>query len=184
MLLQAAFTIGEGIDFLVNFGVYQYLLPFLLVFSILFAILNKTKVLGGKANIDGLVSMVIGLLLIVQQDIVETINTFLPRVSLIIVVILMGLILIALVSGKEFKGFQGAWMGLFILLIMIALFMALNPNLTFLDSFDRERLLQIGIFLAMVGGAFFLVTSAFETKKKEGGGIAGFLKGIDDALKK
>ncbi len=185
MLLQAGFTIGEGVQFLVDFGVYQYLLPFLLVFSIMFAILNKTKVLGGKTNIDGVVAMVGGLLLVVQQDIVETINTFLPKVSLIIVVILMFLILVALVAGKEFKGFQGAWMGLFIIVIIVALFMALNPNITFLNSIDRERLLQIGIFLGIMIGSFFLVTSAFKEEKgnKGDGGLGGFLKSLDKSLK-
>ena len=35
-----------GIDFLDKLGVYEVLLPFLLIFTIVFAILEKTKVFG------------------------------------------------------------------------------------------------------------------------------------------
>ena len=40
------------IDFLAKIGVYDIILPFLLVFTIMFAILEKTKVLGVE-NVGG-----------------------------------------------------------------------------------------------------------------------------------
>ena len=43
----------------------EMLLPFLLVFVVVFAILQKSKILGdGKAQIDAIVGLVIGLILI------------------------------------------------------------------------------------------------------------------------
>ena len=75
VLFQAAFNFGDTVNYLVESGVYDVLLPFLLIFSIIFAILEKTKILGeSKTNINVVVSVVIGLLLIVQRGIVEIIN--------------------------------------------------------------------------------------------------------------
>ena len=39
-------ALGSAIDFLKDFGFFDVILPFLLVFSILFGILEKTKVFG------------------------------------------------------------------------------------------------------------------------------------------
>ena len=82
---STSFNFGDIVSQFQQMGVYEYFLPFLLIFAIIFAILEKTKILGkDKTNVNVLVSIIIGLLLIVQQGIVATINLFLPRVSLII----------------------------------------------------------------------------------------------------
>src|SRR3989338_897960 len=87
-----ATQIGDIILYLQQLGVYDYFLPFLLIFAIIFAILAKTSILGkDKTNINAVISMVIGLLLVVQQNIVSIINSFLPRASLVII-ILIGLV--------------------------------------------------------------------------------------------
>lgn len=171
VLLQVGFNFAETIDYLVNIGVYDVLLPFLLIFSIIFAILEKTKILGDKkTNINVVVSVVIGLLLIVQKGIVEIINLFLPRVSLIIVVILMFLLVVAMVAGKEFTGLKGTTLGVAIIIIIVAIVMALTSpplgNGYFLSQGDRDALLRIGIPLLVLFGVIALVTA--QPKKPEG----------------
>ena len=43
----------------------EVLLPFLLVFTVVFAILQKTSILGkGKKQIDAIVSLVVGLIVV------------------------------------------------------------------------------------------------------------------------
>jgi|SRR3989344_932321 len=171
VLFQAAFNFGDTVNYLVESGVYDVLLPFLLIFSIIFAILEKTKILGeSKTNINVVVSVVIGLLLIVQRGIVEIINIFLPRVSLIIVVILMALLVISMVAGKEFKGLKGTTLGIAIIVIIVALIIALtSPPLGTgygLTQTDRDALLRIGVPLLVLFGVIALVTAS--PKKPEG----------------
>ncbi len=61
VLLQVGFNFGDTINLLREVGVFDFLLPFLLIFSIIFAILEKTKILGeDKSNINIIVSTVIG----------------------------------------------------------------------------------------------------------------------------
>src|SRR3989344_4332425 len=108
MLFQATLQFRDVIQTLQDIGVFNYVLPFLLIFSIFIAILEKTQILGeGKTNINVVVSASAGLLVLAQQGIVETINLFIPRISLIMLVTLMGLLIIALVAGKKFSGITG-----------------------------------------------------------------------------
>ena len=87
-----------------DIGGFDVFLPFVLIFTLSFAILNKSQILGAKKNIDAIVALVIGLLLVQNQNIVGIINTFLPNVSLVLVVILMFLLVIFWMSKEEKKG--------------------------------------------------------------------------------
>ena len=175
MILPAvSFTLTDTVDYLVNIGVYDVLLPFLLIFAIIFAVLEKTAILGKeKTNINVIVSVVIGLLLIVQKGIVDLINLFLPRVSLIIVVILMCLLVIAMVAGKEFKGLKGPVLGIAIIIILIAVIVALvapapgaSGGAPWLSESDKQTLISIGVPLVILLLTIGLITSKPKKEKK------------------
>ena len=89
-----------------NDSLFDIILPFVLIFTIVFSVMQTTKILGGKKNIDAIIGLVFGFLLIRNQTIVETINRFLPNISLLIVVILMILLVIG-VFGGEYEWSQG-----------------------------------------------------------------------------
>jgi hypothetical protein len=84
-----------------DFVVYG-ILPFMLVFVIVFAILQKSKVLGeDKQQIDALVSLVIGLILVVvpgpQKEIIVSI---MPWLAVALCVLLVFFILYGFVAGE------------------------------------------------------------------------------------
>lgn len=188
------FSIGPIIKSLQDMGVYDYLLPFILIFAIIFAILEKTKVLGSdskgtpKTNINALVSIVIGLLLIVNQNIVSIINSFLPKVSLLIIILLMGLLVIAMLAGKEFKGLQGSVFAVAFVISIIAIIISLTPDLSIpglnLSSSDKEQILGIGVLVGIILLVYFLVTSGGKKDEDKGeSGWKGFVKAINDGVK-
>ncbi len=181
------FNFGDTIQVLKDVGVFEYVLPFLLIFSIIFAILEKTKILGSdKTNINIVVSSVIALLVLVQQGIVATINLFLPRVSLVIVVILMGLLIIAMISGKEFTGLKGGVFSIAVILIIIAVLLSVflpeDSSGIYISPQDRNLLINIGIPLAVFLIAIALVV---QKPKKEGeeGVFSKLIKGIERGAK-
>ena len=115
-------------------GVYEYLLPFLLVFSIIFAILEKIMIFGKtkdgepKTNINIVVSMIMGALLVAQPQIVLLINQFLPKVSLMIIVILMFLIVLG-IFGKDYSGdWGGVAMLVALVVVILGILWALTPS--------------------------------------------------------
>jgi hypothetical protein len=80
------------------------LLPFLLVFVVTFAILQKSKILGeGKAQIDAIVGFVVGLLLIGIEGPRNIIVSIMPWMAVGIAVILVFLILYGFVVGDLSK---------------------------------------------------------------------------------
>ena len=82
----------------------EMLLPFLLVFVVVFAILQKSKILGeGKAQIDAIVGLVIGLILIGVPGPRDMIVGIMPWMAVGVSVILIFLILYGFVAGDLSK---------------------------------------------------------------------------------
>jgi len=78
----------------------EMLLPFLLVFVVVFAILQKSKILGeGKAQIDAIVSLVVGLILIGVPGPRDILVGIMPWMAVGVAVILVFMILYGFVAG-------------------------------------------------------------------------------------
>lgn len=81
------------------------ILPFLLIFTVVFAILQKAKILGdGKKQIDAIVAAVIGLIVISFGYATNTIVNLVPFLAVSVVVILVFMILYGMVFQEgDFK---------------------------------------------------------------------------------
>lgn len=76
---------------------FQIILPFLLVFILVFAALEKTKVLGdGKHRINALIALVIGLIVVSFGYAVSIINRLMPFLAICLVIILVFMLLIGM----------------------------------------------------------------------------------------
>ena len=94
-----------------RWGLTDVLLPFLLIFVIVYAILQKTKILGeDKKNLNVVVAIVIGLLVVIphvtgrfpaNSDPVVILNNALPSISIVLVAVIFLLILIG-VFGQDY----------------------------------------------------------------------------------
>lgn len=84
--------------------VTEFILPFLLMWTIVFAILQKTKLLGDdKKQLDSIVAFVIGIIFvgaIYPKMIVDNLILFL---TVAIIVVFVALLLWGFVSGNELK---------------------------------------------------------------------------------
>jgi hypothetical protein len=130
-----ATALGDAIQFLKDLGLFDVVLPFLLVFSLVFALLEKTRILGTekidgddvpRRSINTMVAFVIGLLVVATNEVVNIINAALPNVVLLIVAVVMFLMLVgAFYKEGEFnfadqhKGWLLGFMVVLVLLILI-----------------------------------------------------------------
>lgn len=165
-----------------NDALFEIVLPFILIFTIIFAVMQTTKVLGGKKNIDAIISLVFGLLLIRNQTIVETINRFLPNISLLIVVILMILLVVGVFAGgyewsSGIKGLAAVLAVIVVLWIFGASYWSRFgiPNLFSGLSSETRGILA---FLAILVVVIFFVTRDESNRK----GIGDRLKDFGDAV--
>jgi len=106
---------GYGLEYFIEilerWGVADVMLPFLLIFTIVFAVLQKTNILGqGKKNFNVIIALIVALSVVIphvvggyppEADVVDLINIIIPQISLVAVALLMLLLLIGI--------FQPAW---------------------------------------------------------------------------
>ena len=114
-----------------QWGVADVLLPFFLIYVIVFAILQKTEILGkGKKNFNSVIALVMGLAVIfphvlgMQPDIMPVINSALPGVSIVLVGVVMLLLLIGILGGEvRWLGTSiSGWIAIISLLIILYIF--------------------------------------------------------------
>jgi len=132
----------------------ELVLPFLLVFTLIFAILDKTKILGeGKRQINAIISFVIGLMLIAFPYPRDIIVNLMPLLAVIAVVLLFFLVLYTFATGSEFKGER--WMKIvFGILVGLALAIAL---LYFSGYWDLVLETIIGGNSTVAANIFFVI---------------------------
>ncbi len=135
-------TFREIIYFFDKIGIYDVVLPFLLVFTIVFAILEKTKVLGTeeiegvkytKKNLNAMTAFVIGFLVVASSKLVAIITD----VSSQMVVLLLAAVFFLLLVGTFYKegemvSLEGRWRVFF----MVIMFMGLL--IIFLQAIQTE----------------------------------------------
>jgi hypothetical protein len=158
----------------------EMLLPFLLIFVITFAILQKSKILGeGKAQIDAIVSFVIGLILIISPGPRDMIVNILPWMAVGIAVILTFLILYGFVAGdlsgdkfpKKLKIGFGILAGIFVVAVVLAV-TGLGSKIlgTFTGDAGSALLVNILMIGLVVGAVIVAIVGGKKTGDKKKGG--------------
>ena len=166
--------ISEFIGRLQNeFGILDSVLPFLLIFTVLFAVLQKTKIIGeGRRQFNTIIALVVSLMVVIPhvigtyppgRDVVNIINTALPQVSLLVIVILAALLLIGVFApGVMFGGTTlGVLLGLISLGSVIYIFgnaagvWKATGMFSFLGDPDTQAVILIIVVFA---GVIFFIT--------------------------
>lgn len=140
-------VLGNVILFFQRIGIYDVVLPFLLTFTITFAIFEKSKILGTetvedkvytKKNLNAMAAFVIAFLVIASGKLVETIT----RVSAnVVILLLLGVFYLLLVGtfwapkekDKEpWAALTGKWNTTFMIIMFIGII------IIFLDAIRTE----------------------------------------------
>lgn len=125
-------ALGVTIEFFKRFGVFDVILPFLLVFTVVFAILQKSQILGeNKKNLDATVAFVVAMLVVAATRITGIINEALPAIVLLIIVSMSFLLLVGMFvkPGEIFKNLEGPWVKFLMILLFIAVILIFLANI-------------------------------------------------------
>ncbi len=111
----------EVFQWLVDFGFVEVILPFLLVFTLSYAVLQKTRVLGQedkkpKKRLNAMVAFVLGFFAVLATQLLNVVNILIGYMVLLLVV---GLLL-AIVLGLA--GAEGGYKNKVFIALMIILF--------------------------------------------------------------
>ncbi len=141
-----------------NMGFYQVALPFILVFVMSFGVLEKARIFGqDSTKFNVVIAFILAFLVVRVQSIVSVFNTFLPRISLIVLIIIATLIILG-IFGLSSEKFKGAWLlGALIFGIMGVVWalggtsMQLNlPAWLQISGADQAWLIGLGAFVLLI----------------------------------
>ena len=193
---------GEFIYFfqwLESFGLMDALLPFLLIFTVIFAILQRTKIIGdGKKNFNTIISLVFALLVVIPHilgtyppggDVVQIINNALPEVGLLIIGILMVLLILG-VFGVKWKIMGTSWATLFLIfsiIMVLYIFGVAAGNLglpNWLGWLDDPQARAIFVMLLIFGILVWFITKEDKSSAEQASsGFGKAFKAIGDSLR-
>ncbi|MBR9692133.1 hypothetical protein GOV06_05100 [Candidatus Woesearchaeota archaeon] len=133
------------IVFFDKLGIYDVVLPFLLIFTIVFAILEKTKVLGTeeiegkkytKKNLDAMLAFVTSFLVVASTKLVAVINEAIANTVLLLLLVILFLLLV----GSFFKegedvALEKSWRTFFMTAMFIGIVLIFLNALNWLEPF-------------------------------------------------
>jgi len=172
-----------------SWGMLDVMLPFLLIFTVVFAVLQKAKIFGEDSKrFNVIIALILGMVVIIPhimgtypegQDVVLIINSALPNVSMVLIAIIM-VLLLAGVFGYE-PG--GADSGIFILAIPIVAYI-FGVSAGWWENFSWFNIdpdtMAVVLVLLVFGIIIFLVTyeGNKDSTSKGISGVKDFMKSI------
>lgn len=189
---MAQTVLGGTVEFLAHLGIYDIVLPFLLVFTLMFAFLEKTKVLGieiikdpegnehryTRKSLNAIVAFVTGFFVIASAQLVRIISEVLANVIIIIVAGVCFMLAIGIThTGEGELNLPKKWKVTFWIISFIAIVLIvlnalgwLNSLYTFLvQNWNATYVLTL-IMVAVFVGIIIWVTGSpkpKEAKKKD-----------------
>lgn len=177
MLFQiGAYGSRNVFQYLYDWGLIDALLPFLLIFVLVFAVLQRVPLFGDR-RINGVLAFIIGAMVVVPHiiglypettDPVYIINSFLPHTAVLLIAILCVVLLLGLAGGNIPNLLLWAIalfaVGLLVVVILMAMIPGFWPTFDFMRDPAIQALIIILLVLGLVG--YFVI--------REPGGEQGF----------
>jgi len=157
--MQCMSIVAEGILWLYEIGFFTSLLPFVLIYTIVYALMRKTGILG-QPNYDALFAFCLGFFTIFRIDIVENLPIFFARVAILFVILVAVMLLSGMVGIQESYAnkFVFALLGLYLVYITIDTFMGTDAVMSLLEQIPLGIIfgvvIVLGIFIAI--GSFII----------------------------
>ena len=184
---MVATTFNNIVYYLQAYGVLDFLLPFLLVFTIIYAVMQKTKILGDKKNFNVIIALVLGLLFVVPHitgayplgyDPVEIMNSSLPSIALIAVAAIMLLLLMG-IFGTDFAAASAPIIAIVSILFVVYIFgsaLSLWSSPSDVFYWWTAELTELIIILLVFGVVVYMIVKEPSEKSQGGEFLKGFGK--------
>ncbi|MEM4713979.1 MAG: hypothetical protein QXQ79_00325 [Candidatus Nanoarchaeia archaeon] len=178
------------LNLLQQFGFFKVVLPFLLIFALVYAVILKTGILGDPATnawvrpIASIIAFVAGFLVVAYTPVVEAIERVVPQAGFLLLVVLLLLMVLGMLGFPITEKFTGklAPIALIIGLVVVAIFLAIvgaavGPQIPILYSFAQfmmgmipieltsEQIALLLAFLIIIGIPAIILAIIYYTSK-------------------
>jgi len=161
-------NIGDMLNQLNSFGAFSYLFPFLIIFSVVFAILQKTKLFGdaevsGQKNVSGInaiIAISIAFISLLNDYVSTFFATIFPRFGVVLSIFLVLLILIGFFYKPDTAGKEGSlkWIGWVLGIGVVLWAWSEWSNVFGMGGFELTRFFQDYFWgIVFLGGVGYLI---------------------------
>ena len=168
-ILTGLYAWGNTIDEILwtwqDIGIFRYVLPFLLIFAVVFGLLVRSKALGENRGVNVVVALAVGLLALQFDYIPEFFATIFPYLGIGIAILLVGLILTGFFSSDE-KWWNYTFFGIGMLIAVVIVISSLS-SYNWSGSWWWGEHWQGIVTLAIIGLLITLVALSTSKKKEE-----------------
>ncbi len=151
------YSIGDVLNRWADLGVFAYVLPFLMIFALVYGILLKTQILGDNRGVNATIALAFGLLALQFDYVSGFYASIFPYAGMGLAVLLIAMILLGLMGDSDKKG-NKIWLGIGVVIFLFVLFASLG---------DTYWLGGVGYNLAGAGPALLAILLVL--------GILGFI---------
>jgi len=148
------YSIGDLLNSWADMGVFAYVLPFLMIFALVYGILTKTQILGDNKGVHATIALAFGLLALQFEYVSGFYASIFPYAGMGIAVLLVFLIFTGLIAEKDSKVVNWIWFGIGIVIFLFVLSGALSDSY-FLGGFGfadaAPALVTIVLILGLLG---------------------------------
>jgi len=112
---MAETVLGGVMEFFRGLGVFDILLPFILVFTIMFAILERTRILGAekdggtRKNLNAMASFVVSFLVVASAQIVAVVTQVSSQIIIVLLLVVFIIMLVGTMRTNEDLS-KGDWL--------------------------------------------------------------------------
>jgi cytochrome bd-type quinol oxidase subunit 2 len=153
----------------------QIILPFILVFVLLFAILEKSKILGeDKTQINSILSLVLALIIIGVPVARKTITDVIPVIAVLAVILLLFMLIVGFVGytqeGKLNRPLQ-IITAIIVFIVLVVVLLVSTGAISYLKNISKETwagsLFQSLVFIIIIVIVLGIVLREGKSKEEE-----------------
>ena len=122
------YSIGDVLNRWADFGVFAYVLPFLMVFALVYGILSKSNIIGENKGVNATIALAFGLLALQFDYVSGFYASIFPYAGMGLAVLLVALILLGLVGVRSGMATNWIWLGLGVVIFLFVLMGALGDT--------------------------------------------------------
>jgi hypothetical protein len=152
-----------------SYGFYDFLLPFLLLFGIIFGVLSYMKIFSDNKGIHALIAVAVSLIAVRFPFFTDFVNVISPRIGVGLVVLLAVLILVGLFVAEKTQAIVGWIFTGIAALVALIIFLQVYNIFGFEDSFVFDEGLGALLMVVLVVGIIIVIVVA-STVNKDGRG--------------